>query len=231
MKFQSIAVLLALCGASGVQAQDDLGERLAACAACHGEHGEGKAASQYIPHLAGKPAGYLLDQLQAFRDGRRVYPQMGWLMRNLGDDYLARIARHYAAMPARSQATFPAVDAATTARALALVQHGDPARDVPACSACHGENLAGLEPGIPALIGLPADSGIAQLGAWRTGGRAARSPDCMARVAHALDAADMRVLGTWLASQGHDAPLPPAPAGSFTPPVACGSLPAAAPAP
>ena len=212
--------------ALAADAPADLGERLAACSACHGEQGEGREGSEYYPHLAGKPAGYLLDQLQAFRDGRRVYPQMGWLMRNMGDDYLAQIAQFYAAMPARSNATFQPVDAVTAARATDLVQRGDPARGVPACAACHGDNLAGLEPGIPALIGLPADYVIAQLGAWRTGVRSARSPDCMAKIAHALEASDMRVLGTWLASQGHDTPLAPAPAGSFTPPVACGSLPA-----
>ena len=230
MKFAWLAVLFL--GATHVSAAPaDLGKRLAACAACHGEQGEGRAASEYYPHLAGKPAGYLLDQLQAFRDGRRLYPQMGWLMRNMDDAYLGEIARFYAAMPARSAASFEPVDAATAARAIELVQRGDPARGVYACSACHGDNLAGLEPGIPALIGLPAEYVIAQLGAWRTGVRSARAPDCMAKIAHALDPADMRVLGTWLASQGHDAPLAPAPAGSFVPPEACGSLPAAGPAP
>ena len=221
-----VAIVLALPLPAAAQDPADMSERLAACAACHGEQGEGRAGGVYQPHLAGKPAGYLLDQMQAFRDGRRVFPQMGWLMRNMGDEHLDRIARFYAAMPPRSQATFAPVDAATAARATELVQRGDPARGVPACSACHGDNLAGLEPGIPALIGLPAEYVIAQLGAWRTGVRSARKPDCMARIAHALDPADMRVLGTWLASQGHDGSVAPAPEGSFTPPEACGSLPA-----
>jgi cytochrome c553 len=220
-----LLLLLLAFGGAAAKAPTDLDQRLAACASCHGEQGEGKLASEYYPHLAGKPAGYLLDQLQAFRDGRRVYPQMSWLMRNLGDDYLAQIADFYAAKPAHSQASSRQPDAAATTRALDLVRRGDPARGVPACSACHGENLAGLQPGIPALIGLPADYVIAQLGAWRTGVRRAREPDCMAKIAHALDPADMRILGVWLASQGQDASIAPAPAGSFAPPVACGSLP------
>src|SRR5690606_1718212 len=44
----------------------DLREHLAACAICHGEHGEGATeGGEYFPHLAGKPAGYLLAQMQA----------------------------------------------------------------------------------------------------------------------------------------------------------------------
>ena len=61
-----------------MQTSDDgtLEERLAACANCHGKHGEGVTGSQYYPHLAGKPAGYLFAQMQAYRDGRRTNAQM-----------------------------------------------------------------------------------------------------------------------------------------------------------
>ena len=34
----------------------------------------------YFPRLAGKPAGYLMNQLVAFRDGRRRYPPMNYLL-------------------------------------------------------------------------------------------------------------------------------------------------------
>jgi cytochrome c553 len=208
---------------------EDLSERLAACAACHGVRGEGKAASEYYPHLAGKPAGYLLDQLQAFRDGRRVSPQMTWLMRNMGDAYLAAIAEHYAQLPPRSFASTRRIAPADAARARELVEHGDAARDVPACVACHGANLAGHAPGVPSLLGLPPDYVIAQLGAWRTGVRSARAPDCMARIAKALDPADMRRLGEWLSSKDAGDSVVPAPAGSFALPRACGNLPFQAP--
>lgn len=201
-------------------------ERLAACNACHGEQGEGKAGNEYYPHLAGKPSGYLLQQLQAFRDGRRLYAQMNWLMRNMSDGYLRRIAAHYAALPPRSSAEAVAMTPAAAARARELVERGDAARGVPACSSCHGEDLAGLEPGVPALLGLPPDYIIAQLGAWRTQARSAIAPDCMAEVAGALAPEDLRPLAEWLASQGANGSLRPAPAGSFTLPVACGTLPA-----
>ncbi len=203
----------------------DMHERLAACTTCHGDQGQGMKGNEYYPHLAGKPAGYLLAQLQAFRDGRRAYVPMNWLMRNMDDAYLARIAGHFASLPPQSSAEPVPIGAADAARARELVERGDPQRGVPACAACHGVDLAGLQPGVPALIGLPPDYVVAQLGAWRTGARTAEAPDCMAEVARALDPRDLRRLGDWLATQGAGHSLAPAEAGSFSLPVACGNLP------
>jgi cytochrome c553 len=209
----------------------DLTERLAACNACHGAKGEGMAGSVYYPHLAGKPAGYLLRQLRAFRDGGRNYPQMGWLMRNMDDAYLDAIAQHFAAMPPRTHATdapAKALDTALVQRARQLIDHGDAARGVPACSACHGADLAGLEPAIPALVGLPEEYVVAQFGGWRTGVRTAQAPDCMAAIARALDPREIRAIAAWLSVQTQAQPVRPAAAGSFVPPLACADLPHAA---
>jgi len=222
------ALLLILVSTTGLASTPDadMQTRLAACNVCHGEKGEGRTGNEYYPHLAGKPSGYLMSQLQAFRDGRRLYPQMNWLMRNIGDAYLSRIADYYAALPPRSSAQPIAMAQDDAARARALVERGDSGRGVAACSACHGTDLAGIEPGVPALLGLPPDYVVAQLGAWRQGTRRALEPDCMAEVARALDPADYRRLGQWLATQGSSRSLPPARAASFELPVDCGVQPA-----
>jgi cytochrome c553 len=143
----------------------------------------------------------------------------------MDDAYLARIADYYASLPPRSSAQPVAMTTAAAARARELVERGDPARGVPACATCHGEDLSGLEPGVPALLGLPPDYVIAQLGAWRIGTRSATTPDCMADIAKALDPGDFRRLGEWMASQGATHSLLPAVAGSYALPVACGDLP------
>ena len=71
--------------------------RVLACTACHGK--EGRATPDgYFPRIAGKPAGYLANQLLNFRDGRRSYPQMGYLIEHLTDDYLREMAAHFAAL-------------------------------------------------------------------------------------------------------------------------------------
>lgn len=218
---------LALCLSVPAFADDDgMAERLAACAACHGKHGEGVQGAEYYPHLAGKPAGYLFEQLKAYRDGRRVNPQMVWLVQFADDAWLREIAGYYAAMPPRAHAADTGADQLTPERrerAERLVSEGDPARHVPACSACHGADLAGLEPGIPATVGLPADYIVAQFGHWRNGTRRALPPDCMHDVAEAIAPDDIRAIATWLSQQSNPEGTRPAPAGSFAPPEDCGA--------
>ncbi len=201
-----------------------MGERLAACAACHGPQGEGMPGSEYFPHLAGKPAGYLFAQMQGFRDGRRHYPQMVYLMRNWDDAWLAQIAQFYADLPLLEtrHAAPPELSARDQARAQALVQHGDADRNLPACAACHGSQLNGIEPGVPALAGLPVDYLIAQLGGWITGSRHSIAPDCMRDVVIALDPGEVRLLASYIAGQLPEAGSHPAPAGSWELPRDCG---------
>lgn len=214
--------------ATAAIASDDLGERLAACATCHGQHGEGVTGAEYNPHLAGKPAGYLFEQLKGFRDGRRVNAQMTWLVQFLDDAYLGEIAQFYADAPPRTRAADTGAAELTPERrevAETLVEHGDPARGVPACAACHGRALTGLDPGVPALLGLPADYIAAQFGSWRSGIRRGAPPDCMSAIAQKIAPADIRAVAVWLSQQSHADEQRPAPAGSFVPPQACGSLP------
>lgn len=212
----------------------DLAERLAACASCHGRHGEGViGGAEFYPHLAGKPAGYLLAQMQAFREGRRHYPRMVYLMQYMDDAWLAQIAHWYAGQPVQAvHQRSPRALTLTVARrqrAEQLMFRGDRGRGLPACAACHGDNLAGLEPGVPALTGLPADYLVAQFGGWVTGMRRSQEPDCMADIARRLDPADISLVANWLAAQPAQADLRPAPAGSWSLPVPCGPL-AAGPA-
>jgi len=203
---------------------DGMIERLAACAACHGVHGEGAVGAEYYPHLAGKPAGYLFAQMQGFRDGRRHYPQMVYLMRNWDDAWLARIAQFYAGQPvvAPQHAAPAPLTGRDLARAEAFVREGNPDHGLPACSACHGPALTGIEPGVPALAGLPLDYLIAQLGGWLTGARHSIEPDCMADVVQHLQPGEIRLLATYISSLVPEAGSHPAPAGSWELPHACG---------
>lgn len=229
-----LAVLLALAALPAFADDDDLARRLAACDACHGKNGEGAEGAEYYPHLAGKPAGYLFEQLKGFRDGRRNNAAMIWLVQYADDAYLAEIAERYAAETPRTRAADTGAHALTPERratAERLVEHGDPARGVPACTECHGKALTGLEPGIPALLGLPADYVVAQFGNWRGGIRHGAPPDCMHDVASAIAVEDIRAIATWLSQQSNESSARPAPAGSFVPPKACGALPHAEKAP
>lgn len=207
------------------RAPDTMAARVQACASCHGGEGEG-TSDVYFPRLAGKPAGYLYNQLVAFRDGRRKYPPMNYLLEFLPDAYLKQIAEHFASLrPAFPAPAIAAVSNDILARGEALVRNGDPQHSIPPCSACHGPSLGGMEPGIPGLLGLRASYVSAQLGGWRYGTRTAASPDCMQIVAGLLTEDDVKAVAAWLSSR--PAPSDPsfAPRGSLPMPLACGSQP------
>lgn len=203
---------------------DAMDERLAACAACHGDRGQGMQGTEYYPHLAGKPAGYLFAQMQGFRDGRRHYPQMVYLMANWDDAWLARIAQYFSAQPVEAPRHAAPAPLAMheQERAATLVQEGDPERSLPACSACHGPALTGIEPGIPALAGLPVDYLIAQLGGWLTGARHSIAPDCMADVVQQLQPGEIRLLSTYISGLVPETGSQPAAAGTWELPGTCG---------
>lgn len=197
--------------AAGVEAQQPapasmvpaaaMASRVLACTVCHGK--EGRATPDgYFPRIAGKPAGYLANQLLNFREGRRSYPQMTYLIEHLTDDYLREMAEHFAALdlpyppPPPPQAPPAALE-----QGRKLVQQGDAARNIPACVACHGAAMTGVAPSIPGLLGLPRDYLNSQLGAWKTGQRRAHAPDCMADIARQLTPDEVSAVSAWLAAQ------------------------------
>jgi len=205
---------------------DTMAQRLLACTGCHGPEGRA-AADGYYPRIAGKPAGYLFNQLLNFRDGRRAYALMTNLLAPLDDAYLREIAAHFAGLdlPYPPPAP-PALSPADLAAAARLVAEGDPARNLPACSACHGKEMTGTAPFVPGLVGLPRDYLNAQLGAWRNGKRVAQEPDCMAAIAGKVAPEEIGRISAWLAGQPVPAGAKPA-SGFATPmPMACGGVPA-----
>ncbi len=186
--------------------EDSMAERTRACTACHGEQGRA-GPDGYYPRLAGKPAGYLYNQLKNFAEGRRHYGLMTRLVDPLSEAYLREIADYFSGLklpyPAPSK-TASRLAPALLARGQQLALQGDAARQLPACMQCHGERLTGVQPNVPGLLGLPLDYLNAQLGAWQTHQRQALAPDCMAQVVERMNSSDLVAVATWLSSQ----PLP-----------------------
>ncbi len=204
--------------------EDNMAQRSLACTHCHGEQGRA-GPDGYYPRIAGKPAGYLYNQLLHFREGRRQYAAMTGLLDTLSDEYLMDIARHFASLqlpyppPAPSRASAPLLQ-----RGQQLALQGDPSRQISACASCHGTRLTGVLPDVPGLLGLPRDYLNAQLGAWRNGKRRAHAPDCMAEVARALNPQDIEAVSSWLAAQPLPADSRPAASAPNRPaPTSCGS--------
>jgi len=82
---------------AGARFTDNMAERTRACTACHGEQGRA-GPDGYYPRLAGKPAGYLHNQLRNFAQRRRHYDLMSRLIDPLTDDYLGEMAWYFSSL-------------------------------------------------------------------------------------------------------------------------------------
>jgi cytochrome c553 len=219
----ALALAALAAGAVAFQAPDTMAERTRACTACHGK--EGRATREgFFPRIAGKPAGYLYNQLVNFRDGRRQNPAMVYLVQYLSDPYLQEIAEYYGSLDL-PYPPLPAVTASASElqRGEALVRHGDPSREIPSCVECHGEKLTGVRPAIPGVLGLPRNYLVGEFGAWRNGQRRAASPDCMAGIAKRLSLEEVAAVASWLAAQPMPDDTRPAASIKLPLPVECGS--------
>ena len=100
-------LLLAACGIASAQtAQPANGtaalrtRSLAAqCAQCHGTDGRAMPGAE-VPGLAGMPAGYLAEQMKAFRSGSRPSSVMQQLAKGFSDAQVDQLARYFASLPA-----------------------------------------------------------------------------------------------------------------------------------
>jgi cytochrome c553 len=209
---------------SGKAPLDSIEQRVKPCTACHGN--EGRATREgYFPRIAGKPAGYLFNQLLNFRAGRRHFPMMTYMAQLQTDAYLRELADYFGALrvpyaPPHS----PSAAATVLERGRQLVMEGDKTLNVPACNSCHGRRLLGVSPAVPGLLGVSQDYLTAQLGAWREGVRAAAAPDCMGELVRRMRADDLNAATTWLASRVVPEPADPDTSFDRPPPLECGSI-------
>lgn len=200
----SLAAGIAFAQGANVAFEDTMAQRMRTCETCHGDRGAGRVDSAF-PRLAGQPAAYLAAQLRAFRDGRRTYAPMNFVTSRQSDAYLDEMATYFAAqtpdaavVAARRSRPF---DRAAFEAGRSLVEHGRPADGIPACKACHGASLMGMQPAIPALAGMPRDLMIEQVGSWKSGTHRAAEPDCMAQIARRMSGVDIAAAATWLSLQ------------------------------
>lgn len=69
------------------------------CANCHGTTGNAQGA---MPSLAGQPKAFMVDQMKAFRDGKRPATIMHQLAKGYTDQQVELIADHFSRQkPAR----------------------------------------------------------------------------------------------------------------------------------
>jgi cytochrome c553 len=203
---------------------DSIEQRAQPCMACHGKEGR-STPEGYYPRIAGKPAGYLFNQLGNFRVGRRHFAMMTYMVDRQNDAFLQELADYFGSLRLPYAYRDNSNIAPTLlARGRQLVTQGDEASHVPACQGCHAQSLLGTLPAVPGLLGLSPDYVIGQLGAWRNGTRRAHEPDCMANIAKALRSEDIAAVAWWLAGQQVPADAEPAADFATPPSIECGSF-------
>lgn len=70
--------------------------KAAACAVCHGANG--LSMQPNVPHLAGQPEIYLVEQLRNYRSGKRPHEVMAVIAKPLSDREIEDLAAWYASL-------------------------------------------------------------------------------------------------------------------------------------
>ena len=183
MKFQSIALSLALCGvllssaasaAEGVAAANgaapgsvEAGQTKAGpCAACHGVNGN--SVNPVWPTLAGQHQPYTVKQLKAFKNDERTDPLMSPMAKTLSDADMEDVGAFFAAQTPTGLETEPS----KVSDGQRLYRGGEPINGIAACAACHGAAGAGNPTAkYPSIRGQHSAYVVAQLKAYRSGAR------------------------------------------------------------
>jgi cytochrome c553 len=172
----------------GETSAQGVAERARPCGTCHGE--DGNSGMPNIPSLAGQPEFFIINQLFLMREGVRKVEAMAALVKDLKDDDLQALAKHYAAQPAK--ASGEPIDAA-------LAQRGAEIAGPRRCVSCHQPSLAGADQ-IPRIAKQRVDYLTTALKEFRDGRRPGADTLMSAAVAGLSDA-DLTALAHFAASR------------------------------
>ncbi len=178
---------LFLSGFALAQVPETLAERVAACGGCHGA--DGNSQMRGVPSIAGQPKIFLENQLVLTREGLRGAEVMQNLMRGLSDREIIAIAKHYAALPARSAGI--EVD-------RALAQRGKQLAEKLRCGICHLKDFSGQQQ-IPRLAGQREEYLLDTMIAFRDNPRPGGDTQMTAAL-YGVSNEDIRALAHFLAS-------------------------------
>jgi cytochrome c553 len=172
------------------------------CSACHGPNGNSTTAQW--PKIAGQNAVYIAEQLQLFKAGVRVNPDMMKIVSTLSDKDMDSVAVFFQAQtPVGGEA-----DSSLWQAGENLYRFGDPAREIPACTACHGPVGRGNSVSdYPALRAQFAQYVAKQLTDFASGARysgakpgapTSRNGEMMATIAKRLNSNDIKELAAYI---------------------------------
>jgi len=194
MRLRLLIILAASLVTIGAGNADSGKDKVATCAACHGQ--DGNSMVGLWPSLAGQNVNYLVRQLQHIKSGKRAIIEMIGSLDNFAQEDLEDIAAFYASQNnAIGQATPDKVELGTK-----LYYSGSLEKGVPACTACHSPKGKGNSPaGYPLLSGQQSDYIAKALKNYRTGERNNdESSQMMMAIAYKLDDVEIDALSSFI---------------------------------
>ena len=199
-KIIAIAVGAVLASGTGVAlAQSKQAKTLAqdVCSACHGP--EGHSISPVFPRLAGQQRGYIIVQLDAFRNHTRGDPNaqayMWGMASQLSDATIKALATYYSEQkPVNGEPGDPAL----MAEGKKIYTEGITEQNVPACQTCHGPNAQGAG-AFPRLAGQHVEYLIGQLQGFQSGTRS--NAPIMQNVVHTMTSEQLKAAAVYAASK------------------------------
>jgi cytochrome c553 len=198
------ATMLIAAGWATSQAQETVGRssfeaKLLYCKTCHGLSGQGYHGYFPIPRLAGQSPQYIENQLRAFIEHRRSNPVMFNVAHALSPSMVAALANHFKALDPRPIGGAPR---GSVAAGKQIYENGLPDSNIPACSACHGDEGKGQRE-IPRLAGQLYAYTVGQLTGWRSErgqGAAADTSAIMTPTAHNLTRVQVEAVAAYVAN-------------------------------
>ena len=194
MKLRLLIILAASLVTIGAGNADSGKNKVATCAACHGQ--DGNSMVGLWPSLAGQNTNYLVRQLQHIKSGKRSIDVMVGLLDNFSKDDLEDIAAFYAS----KKNTIGQVDADKVELGRKLYYSGSLEKGIPACTACHSPKGNGNAPaGYPLLSGQQAEYIAKSLKNYRSGERDNdESSQMMMAIAYKLDDVEIEALSSFI---------------------------------
>ena len=194
MRLRLLIILAASLVTIGAGNADSGKDKVATCAACHGQ--DGNSMVGLWPSLAGQNVNYLVRQLQHIKSGKRSIAEMIGSLDNFAQEDLEDIAAFYASQNnAIGQAAPDKVELGRK-----LYYSGSLEKGVPACTACHSPKGKGNSPaGYPLLSGQQSDYIAKALKNYRTGERNNdESSQMMMAIAYKLDDVEIDALSSFI---------------------------------
>ena len=165
------------------------------CGACHGL--DGNSINPLWPNLAAQHASYTVEQLTAFRDGKRVNELMTAMAMNLTDQNIKDLSVYYESLPLKSKLV---ADPNNVELGEKIYRGGNKETGVAACIACHGPSGKG-NPGAkyPLIYAMGAMYTEKQLRDYASGERISIGPvQIMRDIAQKLSEEEIKAVSSYI---------------------------------